>query len=109
MNSVTLLICANLRLCACVVRSESDVFDDNNVFKPDMSHQLFGDRYANIYTCAVRQDDETCNSLEHCLSLPLWIHLSRVCLLGVPCILVTGIKTVCKLCQLSVGLNFKSD
>jgi len=26
-----------------LVRKESDVIDDNNVFKPDMSHQLFGD------------------------------------------------------------------
>lgn len=26
------------------VRKESDVTDENNVFKPDMSHQLFGDR-----------------------------------------------------------------
>jgi len=26
-----------------LVRSENDVIDDNNVFKPDMSHQLFGD------------------------------------------------------------------
>jgi len=26
-----------------LVRKESDVIDDNNVFRPDMSHQLFGD------------------------------------------------------------------
>jgi len=26
-----------------LVRKESDVIDENNVFKPDMSHQLFGD------------------------------------------------------------------
>jgi len=26
-----------------LVRKENDVIDDNNVFKPDMSHQLFGD------------------------------------------------------------------
>jgi len=27
-----------------LVRKESDVFDENNVFKPDMTHQLFGER-----------------------------------------------------------------
>ena len=32
-----------------LVREESDVFDNKKSFHPDMSHQLFGDRYINLF------------------------------------------------------------
>jgi len=28
-----------------LVRTQDDISNDENVFKPDMTHQLFGDRY----------------------------------------------------------------
>lgn len=31
-----------------LIRTEKDLDDDNTTFKPEMSHQVFGDRYTTI-------------------------------------------------------------